>query len=142
MCGIAGELRFDATIASAAAVQAMTDCLAPRGPDGEGLYVQDRIAFGHRRLKIIDLSDRSRQPMVDSDLGLAIAFNGILYNYKELKIELEGKGYRFFSSGDTEVILKAFHAWGPECVTRFHGMFAFAVWERDGGRVTLIRDRL
>lgn len=142
MCGISGEMRFDGAPANAAAVAAMNNYQVPRGPDGEGLYQQDNIALGHRRLKIIDLTDRARQPMVDSDLGLALAFNGIIYNYKELKVELEGKGYKFFSGGDTEVLLKAFHAWGPDCVERFHGMFAFAIWERDTGRLTCGRDRL
>ncbi|MFN4090129.1 MAG: N-acetylglutaminylglutamine amidotransferase [Alphaproteobacteria bacterium] len=142
MCGIAGEIRFDGGGASASAVAAINGRQAPRGPDGEGLYLQDRIGFGHRRLRIIDLSDRARQPMVDSDLGLALVFNGIIYNYKELKATLEARGYRFFSGGDTEVVLKAFHAWGPACVERFHGMFAFAVWERGSGRVTFGRDRL
>src|SRR3546814_15465483 len=80
--------------------------------------------------------------MVDSELGLTLVFNGIIYNYKELKTALEERGYRFFSSGDTEVVLKAFHAWGPSCVERFHGMFALAVWDRGSGSVTLARDRL
>lgn len=82
------------------------------------------------------------QPMVDPVLGLGTVFNGCIYNFKELREELLGKGYRFFSDGDTEVILKAYHAWGPRCVQRFFGMFASAVWERDSGRVVLARDRL
>lgn len=142
MCGICGEIRFDQSPASAAAVQAMSGPLSPRGPDGAGLFAQGPVALGHRRLKIIDLSDHAQQPMVDPDLGLAIAFNGCIYNYPDLREELAGLGYRFFSHGDTEVILKAFHAWGPRCVERFHGMFAFCLWERDSGRVTLARDRL
>ena len=80
--------------------------------------------------------------MVDPDLGLSIAFNGCIYNYKELRRELEGRGYKFFSDGDTEVVLKAWHAWGKEAPKRFHGMFAVAIVERDSGRVALIRDRL
>ena len=79
--------------------------------------------------------------MVDSELGLALVFNGCIYNFRALRGELEAKGYRFFSDGDTEVILKAYDAWGPRCVERFHGMFAFAIWERDSGRVVLARDR-
>jgi asparagine synthase (glutamine-hydrolysing) len=142
MCGIAGEVRFDGRDASADRVAAMGEVLAPRGPDASGLFCQSRVAFGHRRLKIIDLSDRAQQPMVDPDLGLAVVFNGCIYNYPALREELTAKGYRFFSSGDTEVVLKAFHAWGPKCAERLFGMFAFAVWERDGGRVTLVRDRL
>lgn len=142
MCGICGEIRFDHGAADAAAVSRMAGRMQDRGPDAAGLFAQGRVAFGHRRLKIIDLSDSAQQPMVDANLGLSIVFNGCIYNYPELRRDLEAKGYRFFSHGDTEVILKAFHAWGADCVTRFHGMFAFAVWERETGRVTFARDRL
>ncbi|MCR4267164.1 N-acetylglutaminylglutamine amidotransferase [Nitratireductor sp. ZSWI3] len=141
MCGICGELRLDGAAASSAALSKMMDTLAPRGPDGSGAVIHGNAAFGHRRLKIIDLSERARQPMEDAELGLTIAFNGCIYNYPELRAELEAKGYRFFSTGDTEVILKAWHAWGEECVTRFHGMFAFVLRERDTGRVAMARDR-
>ncbi|WP_349368045.1 N-acetylglutaminylglutamine amidotransferase [Salinarimonas sp.] len=141
MCGICGALSFDGSPASADAITRMTDAMAPRGPDSEGVVARGRVAFGHRRLKIIDLSNKAEQPMVDSELGLTIAFNGCIYNYPELRRELEGKGYRFFSTGDTEVILKAYHAWGPDCVQRFNGMFAFAIHERESGRVVLARDR-
>ena len=142
MCGICGEIRFDDSQAGVVAVDAMNRALAPRGPDAGGLFLQDRIALGHRRLSILDLSLTSQQPMVDPELGLAIVFNGCIYNFRELRRELQGKGYRFFSTGDTEVILKAYHAWGPRCVERFHGMFAFALAERNSGRVVLARDRL
>ena len=141
MCGIAGEIRFDGNFADAGAVAKMLDVLAPRGPDGTGVVSRGPVAFGHRRLKIIDLSENSAQPMVDSDLGLTITFNGCIYNYPELRAELESEGYSFFSHGDTEVILKSFHKWGEACVERFHGMFAFAIHERATGAVTLARDR-
>lgn len=141
MCGICGELRLDGRSASPVALSKMMDCLAPRGPDGAGAVMHGNAAFGHRRLKIIDLSEKARQPMEDPELGLTIAFNGCIYNYPELRAELEGKGYRFFSTGDTEVILKAWHAWGEECVSRLHGMFAFVLRERDTGRVAMARDR-
>lgn len=141
MCGIAGEIRFDGAFADPAAVARMTDALAPRGPDGSGLVARGPVAFGHRRLRIIDLSDRGSQPMVDPELGLTVVFNGCIYNYPELRAELEGAGYRFFSHSDTEVLLKAYHAWGEACVERFHGMFAFAVAERDSGDIVLARDR-
>ena len=141
MCGVSGEIRFDSSAADIAAVARMCDAMAPRGPDGSGLVARGRVAFGHRRLKIIDLSEKASQPMVDADLGLTIVFNGCVYNYAELRAELAGHGYRFFSSGDTEVVLKAFHRWGEACVERLHGMFAFAIHERDSGRVTLARDR-
>jgi len=120
----------------------MMDAMAARGPDGAGLWANGATALGHRRLKIIDLSERAQQPMVDADLGISVAFNGCIYNYKELRRELEGKGYRFFSDGDTEVVIKAWHAWGKEAPKRFHGMFAFAVDERDSGQLALVRDRL
>ncbi|MFD1476518.1 N-acetylglutaminylglutamine amidotransferase [Ancylobacter polymorphus] len=141
MCGIAGDVRFDGSFADARAIASMMDVLAPRGPDGAGLEARGPVAFGHRRLRIIDLSDKAAQPMVDPELGLTLTFNGCIYNYPELRAALEAKGYRFFSQGDTEVILKAYHAWGEACVERFHGMFAFAIAERDSGAVVLARDR-
>lgn len=141
MCGIAGDVRFDGAFADARAIASMMDVLAPRGPDGAGLEARGPVAFGHRRLRIIDLSDKAAQPMVDPELGLTLTFNGCIYNYPELRAALEAKGYRFFSQGDTEVILKAYHAWGEACVERFHGMFAFAIAERDSGAVVLARDR-
>jgi asparagine synthase (glutamine-hydrolysing) len=113
-----------------------------RGPDVAGTFVQGPLAFGHRRLSILDLAPSSQQPMVDNELGLGVVFNGCIYNFRELRAELQGKGYRFFSQGDTEVILKAYHSWGPKCVRKFKGMFAFAIWERDSGRVVIARDRL
>ncbi|GGO80800.1 asparagine synthetase B [Marinobacterium nitratireducens] len=142
MCGICGEIRFDRTPADLTAVSRMNDSLAPRGPDGTGLFQMNNLAVGHRRLKIIDLSEHAQQPMVDNDLELGIVFNGCIYNYRALRSELEGLGYRFFSHGDTEVILKAFHAWDSDCVHRLQGMFAFTVWHRDSGRVVMARDRL
>ncbi|MCW2859116.1 MAG: hypothetical protein JWP48_824, partial [Actinoallomurus sp.] len=107
-----------------------------------GLWSQGPVALGHRRLKIIDLSDRAAQPMTDSDLGLTAVFNGCLYNYQDLREDLRAEGYRFFSTSDTEVLIKAYHRWGRECVERFMGMFAFAIVERDTGLVVLGRDRL
>ncbi|HET8726167.1 MAG TPA: N-acetylglutaminylglutamine amidotransferase [Alphaproteobacteria bacterium] len=141
MCGLYGEIRFDGRPVDPSPLNPMGAVMAPRGPDGNGLYLQDRAALGHRRLRIIDLSDASQQPMVDAALGLSIVFNGAIYNYRDLRAELEAKGYRFFSQGDTEVILKAYHAWGETCVERFNGMFAFAILERDSGRMVLARDR-
>lgn len=141
MCGICGEVRFDGGSPSVSAVSKMADVLSPRGPDASGIVVRGNIGFGHRRLRILDLSEKSQQPMIDADLGLTLVFNGCIYNFRALRAELEQKGYKFFSDGDTEVILKAWHAWGESCVTRFLGMFAFAVHERDTGRVILARDR-
>ena len=141
MCGICGEVRFDGGSPSVSAISIMADVLAPRGPDASGVVVRGPVGLGHRRLRILDLSDRSQQPMVDADLGLSLVFNGCIYNFRELRAELEEKGYRFFSDGDTEVILKAWHAWGEDCVSRFHGMFAFVLHERDSGRLVMARDR-
>ncbi|WP_338836428.1 N-acetylglutaminylglutamine amidotransferase [Gordonia polyisoprenivorans] len=142
MCGVCGEIRFDGSAPDVSSVDAMTAAMARRGPDASGIYMKGNVALGHRRLKIIDLSERGGQPMVDPELGLALVFNGCIYNYQELRHELEGKGYRFFSHADSEVILKAFHAWGADCVERLIGMFAFAVVDTDSGTVTLARDRL
>ena len=142
MCGICGEIRFgNGDMARAGAIEAMADAMAPRGPDGAGVVMRGRVGFGHRRLKIIDLSENAAQPFVDTHLGLTIAFNGCIYNYPELRKELEGKGHRFASTGDTEVILKAWAEWGADALDRLYGMFAFAIHERETGRVTLVRDR-
>jgi asparagine synthase (glutamine-hydrolysing) len=142
MCGICGELTFNGSAPDLAAVSRMTEELQRRGPDHSGSFSDGPLAFGHRRLAIIDLSEHANQPMVDQELGLALVFNGTIYNYRELRKELRGAGYHFFSEGDSEVILKAWHAWGESCVDRLHGMFAFAVWEEAGQRLFLARDRL
>ena len=141
MCGICGELRFDGLAPDMAAVARMSDKLARRGPDDIGTYQSGPLAFGHRRLSIIDLSTNAHQPMVDAVLQLSLVFNGTIYNYRELREELQSKGYRFFSEGDSEVILKAYHAWGDQCVTRFKGMFAFAIWDQRSSQLFLARDR-
>lgn len=142
MCGFAGIYAPGMRESNVGRVERMTRKLAPRGPDGEGILTRNGLALGHRRLKVIDLSEHAQQPMVDAELGLDLVFNGCIYNYRELRETLQGKGYRFFSDGDTEVVLKAYHAWGTECVKQFNGMFAFAIHERDSGRLVLGRDRL
>jgi len=142
MCGICGEIRFDGSSADVAAVTRMTCAMESRGPDSDGVVAHSRIALGHRRLSIIDLSARGGQPMVDSDLGLTLVFNGCIYNYQDLRDELMAAGYRFFSTADSEVVIKGFHHWGTRCVEKFKGMFAFAVADRETGVVTLARDRL
>ena len=141
MCGFVGVRRFDGRAPDAALLQRMSDVIAPRGPDAHGMFQQGAFAVAHRRLKVIDLSEHAQQPMVDRDLGLTLVFNGCIYNYPELRAELQQLGYRFASSGDTEVVLKAFHAWGQNAWQRLHGMFAVVVHERDTGRITLARDR-
>ena len=142
MCGIAGEIRFDGAAADTGRVQRMLDLMSARGPDDDGLMAQGQVALGHRRLAIVDLSERGAQPMRDQELGLTIVFNGCIYNHDELRRRLSGEGYRFFSRSDTEVILKAYHAWGERCVEEFKGMFAFCLREHDSGRLFLARDRL
>ena len=141
MCGICGELRFDGAEPDLGGLQRMMARLARRGPDHEGMTLDGPLAFGHRRLSIIDLSAHAHQPMVDKALGLTLVFNGTIYNYRELRRELAALGYRFFSEGDSEVILKAYHAWGEDCVARFNGMFAFAVWNEAEQTLFLGRDR-
>ncbi len=141
MCGICGELRFDGTRPAQQVITDMVARLERRGPDDEGTYADGPVALGHRRLSIIDLSARSSQPMVDRELGLALVFNGAIYNYPELREQLRGKGYRFFSAGDSEVILKAYAEWGADCPRHLHGMFAFAIWDLNRQSLFLARDR-
>jgi asparagine synthase (glutamine-hydrolysing) len=142
MCGFGGEIRFDGRAPDQGAVRRMSPCLDPRGPDGHGFWSNDRAAFVHHRLKIIDLSDAGTQPMTDTELGLTMVFNGCIYNYKQLRSQLQNDGYRFVSTSDTEVIMKAFHKWGPRCVERFYGMWAFVMIDHRTGTVTMSRDRL
>jgi asparagine synthase (glutamine-hydrolysing) len=142
MCGFAGEFRFDDAEADPAAVARMTGTLRARGPDDTGTWSTTRVALGHRRLSIIDTSTKAAQPMVDAELGLTVVFNGCIYNHRELRHQLAGHGYRFASTGDTEVILKAYHRWGERFVDHLKGMFALCVVERDSGRIVLARDRL
>ncbi len=141
MCGICGELRFDGRPPAEQVVMAMNTALRRRGPDHQGHWAEGEVALGHRRLAIIDLSPRANQPMVDEELGLVLVFNGAIYNYMALRKKLQGLGYRFFSEGDSEVILKAYHAWGEACVERLQGMFAFAIWQRRERKLFLARDR-
>jgi asparagine synthase (glutamine-hydrolysing) len=142
MCGIAGEVRFDGARAELGVVERMSAAMAARGPDASGLLAHDAVALGHRRLRVIDTSERARQPMTAPETGLSIVFNGAIYNHRELRRELEAEGQRFFSDGDTEVVLRAVAVWGPSCVEKLGGMFAFAVHDRESGRVWLARDRL
>ncbi|HCL76891.1 MAG TPA: N-acetylglutaminylglutamine amidotransferase, partial [Pseudomonas sp.] len=142
MCGIAGEFRFDDRPADLRAIERITQHLTARGPDASGFHSAGPMAMGHRRLKIMDLCEASGQPMIDPTLGLSMVFNGAIYNYPELRAELEGLGYSFFSQGDTEVLLKGYHAWGEALLPRLNGMFAFAIWERDSRQLFIARDRL
>ena len=140
MCGIAGILRYAAGRWSETELadygQAMLERLAARGPDDAGAWQQPGIWFGHRRLAILDLSPAGHQPMVDG--ALALVFNGCIYNHAELRQELMALGHRFRSHSDTEVILKAYRQWGEASVERFEGMFAFALWDGEKGRLWLV----
>ncbi len=138
MCGICGEWRFHGP-AREQSLSAMLPALARRGPDDEGRWLHQGVALGHRRLSIIDLSARSHQPMVDGELVLV--FNGAIYNYRELRRELQARGHRFVSEGDTEVILKAYREWGEDCPRHLLGMFAFALYDGARRRLFCARDR-
>jgi asparagine synthase (glutamine-hydrolysing) len=142
MCGIAGIFRFDAGMVNEKLLDGMGKRLAHRGPDGKGIFVDQEMGLVHRRLKIIDLSEEARQPMTDSQGSLTISYNGEIYNYLELRKELEEDGFSFRSGSDTEVILAAYARWGVECVKKFNGMFAFALWDRGERRLFCARDRL
>jgi len=142
MCGICGELRLDGQAGQLAVVERMLPKLAYRGPDFEGIWQVGPMALGHRRLAIIDLSERANQPMVDETLGLVLVFNGAIYNYRELRADLIKEGYQFFTEGDSEVIIKAYHKWGERCPEYLHGMFAFAIWNPRMQSLFLARDRM
>jgi asparagine synthase (glutamine-hydrolysing) len=119
----------------------MTDAIRHRGPDDDGIYVNGAIGLGHRRLAIIDLSPDGHQPMAGPDDATWIIYNGELYNYRELRAELQAQGHHFKSQSDTEVILHAYQEYGPDCLTRFNGMFALTLWDEKLQRLFLARDR-
>lgn len=141
MCGIAGCVRWDGADAKVG-VAAMTAAMAHRGPDAGRVEMFGPAVFGHRRLSIIDVGEVANQPMLDAESGMAIVFNGEIYNFREIRRELEAIGASFRTHGDTEVLLKAFVRWGAACLERLVGMFVFAVWDPDRRRLTLCRDRL
>src|SRR5215470_16109582 len=140
MCGIAGWL-VSGGVPQRHVLQAMTDSLAHRGPDASGIWIESPIGLGHRRLSIIDTAEASNQPMHDIDGNVVIVFNGEIYNYRELRAELERGGHRFRTHSDTEVILESYKRWGLGCLQRLNAMFAFALWDRKARRLVLARDR-
>jgi len=143
MCGIAGRYNFTSGApASRDVVTAMCDLLRHRGPDGHGVLIDGPVALGHRRLSIIDLSDAGREPMQTDDGRLAITYNGEVYNFRELRRELEQRGHTFHSRTDAEVVLLAYREYGPQCLGRLRGMFAFAIWDRHDRSLFIARDRL
>ena len=141
MCGVAGFVRLDGAPASRELLRAMTDRIAHRGPDGEGQWVEGPVGLGHRRLAIIDTSPAGAQPMHSADGRYVLSYNGEVYNFRELRAELERAGHRFRSEGDTEVVLLALAEWGVGALDRLNGMFAFAFYDRTGRRLLLARDR-
>ncbi|MBI4338631.1 MAG: asparagine synthase (glutamine-hydrolyzing) [Chloroflexi bacterium] len=141
MCGIAGMYNLNGQPAQPTLVERMTFAMAHRGPDGQGVYSDGPVSLGQRRLAIIDLSSAGHQPMSDASGAVTITYNGEIYNYRELRKELEALGHRFRSRTDTEVIILAYLQWGEDCVRRFNGMFAFALWDGPGRRLFLARDR-
>ncbi|QKI88745.1 N-acetylglutaminylglutamine amidotransferase [Thiomicrorhabdus xiamenensis] len=140
MCGICGEIYFDGQQASEQRLKPMLAAMQNRGPDDEGIWIDEHVGLGHKRLSIIDLSACGHQPMLDKELSLV--FNGCIYNYVELREQLTELGHEFVSHSDTEVILKAYRQWGMECVQYFEGMFAFAIWDDDHHQLLLARDRM
>lgn len=143
MCGITGILHFDPVRGvDDASLTAMTRALAHRGPDGEHVFVEGALGFGHRRLAIIDPSERGRQPMRSGCARFVIVFNGAIYNYVELREELQGRGCTFQSMTDTEVLLELYARDGAACLERLNGMFAFAIWDRAERTLFAARDRL
>ncbi len=141
MCGIAGELRLDGDSVSPVSLKRMTNALVHRGPDGEGHWIEECVGLGHRRLAIIDLSPAGHQPMICSEQRFVLSYNGEVYNFRELRTELESKGHRFRSQTDSEVVLNALSEWGEEALLRFNGMFALALWDRKEKSLLLARDR-
>src|SRR5205809_4131956 len=142
MCGIAGIIGLEPGEASAA-IARMSAAIAHRGPDGDGTSFDRTLAFGHRRLAILDLSDAGRQPMQTPDARLTIVHNGEVYNFRDVAATLAREnGFDARTGTDTEVILHAYAAWGPRCVDRFRGMFAFAIWDARDRRLFVARDRV
>ncbi|MBM2820459.1 MAG: asnB [Candidatus Berkelbacteria bacterium] len=142
MCGIVGIIKFDKKPVDKNILQELTDTLSHRGPDDEGIFIDNTIGLGHRRLSIIDLSPLGHQPMFYNNNNLAIVFNGEIYNYLEIKNDLEKSGYKFKSESDTEVILAAYKKWGEKCLERFNGMWAFILFDKKRNQIFIARDRL
>jgi len=141
MCGIAGVIKLNGEPVSPVTLRRMTDAIAHRGPDGEGHWIEGNVGLGHRRLAIIDLSPAGHQPMISADHRWVLSYNGEVYNYRELRTELEAAGVWFRSDTDSEVVLAALARWGTDALLRFNGMFALALWDRREKRLLLARDR-
>ncbi|MBT8450483.1 MAG: asparagine synthase (glutamine-hydrolyzing) [Deltaproteobacteria bacterium] len=140
MCGIVGVWHLDGRAVNSAAIEAMRDALTHRGPDDAGLWLEGSVGLGHRRLSILDLSEAGRMPMASPDSAVQAVFNGEIYNFRDLRAELEAEGHRFFSETDSEVVLRAYEQWGVDCFDRFNGMFAVGIWDGRAQRMVLARD--
>ena len=142
MCGIAGQVKYNGKIDSAN-IDAMSDAIQHRGPDGHGIYLNAdaSVGLGHRRLSFLDLSEAGKQPMTNEDGTLWVTYNGEVYNYIELRVELEGHGHVFHSHTDTEVLLHGYEQWGAGMLNRLKGMFAFAIWDEKKKELFAARDR-
>jgi asparagine synthase (glutamine-hydrolysing) len=141
MCGIAGIINLNGDPVSPVILQKMTDSIAHRGPDGEGHWIEGNVGIGHRRLSIIDLSPAGHQPMISGDHRYVLSYNGEIYNFRELRTELEAEGVWFRSKTDSEVVLYALARWGSSALVKFNGMFALALWDRQEKTLLLARDR-
>ena len=141
MCGIVGICNIDRSSVPRRVLKNMTDALSHRGPDGEGFWYNCHVGFGHRRLAVLDLTGHGQQPMQTDDGRYIITYNGEVYNFQTIRVELEAKGHTFRSRTDTEVVLKAYQEWGSACVKRFNGLFAFSVWDTFESKLFLARDR-
>ena len=141
MCGITGLLYTNNAPVSPVVLQKMTDSISHRGPDGEGHWIEGSVGIGHRRLAVIDLSPAGQQPMISADNRYILSYNGEIYNFRELRGELEAKGYWFHSQTDSEVAMNALAEWGPKALNKFNGMFAIALWDRKEHVLLLARDR-
>jgi len=141
MCGIAGIFNLDGSVISKNDTGPMLESIHHRGPDGQGDYQNQNLWLGHTRLAIMDASSAAAQPMMSEDQRYVLSYNGEIYNFKELRQQLESKGYHFRSKGDTEVVLYALMEWGSDAIPRFNGMFAFAFWDKKERVLLLARDR-
>lgn len=141
VCGIAGEVRLDGGRADGDALSAMGRACAHRGPDGEGQWANGPVGFAHRRLAVLDLTPAATQPMHLEDGRLTVVYNGEIYNYRKLRTDLEAEGRTFRSTSDTEVLLHAWDRWGPDCLRRLNGMFAFSLWNEEAETLHIVRDR-
>ena len=141
MCGITGLINLDGAPVSPVILKRMTDAIAHRGPDGEGHWIEGNVGLGHRRLAIIDLSPAGHQPMISADHRWVLSYNGEVYNYRELRADLEAEGLWFRSQTDSEVVLYALAQWGTDALLKFNGMFALALWDRKERTLLLARDR-